>query len=159
MRKFLLANVLALAALAVLPDTSHAWGRDNYSAHGYGWLGSLAFRHMQWIHQDGPLYNYGPYNGQGTVDMHIPKPWHGSYTPADPTLWNRGASAPVGYAPAGYMPAAPAAGYAPTAYPTIPPQHIAAKPIGLAPRPIVQPVGYSTSNPYTAVYPWWLTSR
>ena len=84
MRKFLLAIVLALAALAVLPDRSHAWGRDNYSAHGFGWLGSLAFRHKQWIHQDGPLYNYGPYNGgQGYVDMHIPRPWHGMYTPAD----------------------------------------------------------------------------
>ena len=147
MRKFLLANVLALAALAVLPDTSHAWGRDNYSAHGFGWLGSLAFRHKQWIHQDGPLYNYGPYNGgQGYVDMHIPRPWHGMYTPADPTLWNRGSAIPG----AGNAPAAPQSAPPPT-------NHSAAPTIQ---RPAVLPAGFTTSPPQTMpAFPWWQTGR
>ena len=36
-----------------------------------------------------PLFNYGPYNTQGLVTMHIPQPYHGTYMPADQSLWNR----------------------------------------------------------------------
>jgi hypothetical protein len=89
MKKAILAGVLALAAMTALPERSHAWGKDPYNAHGYGWLGSWAFRSHSWIHMNGPLFNYGPYNTGGLVVMHIPQPYHGSYTPADPTLWNR----------------------------------------------------------------------
>jgi hypothetical protein len=100
MKRFLLAGILAALALVALPDQSHAWGRNPYNSHGYGWLGSLAFRTKPGIFYDGPLFNYGPYNTQGHVIMHIPQPYHGSYTPADPTLWNRG-----------YAPYAPYPGY------------------------------------------------
>jgi hypothetical protein len=100
MRKILLAGVLAALAMVALPDRSFAWGKSPYNSHGYGWLGSMAFRWHSWIHMDGPLYNYGPYNTPGLVVMHIPQPYHGSYTPADPTLWNRG-----------YAPYGPVAGY------------------------------------------------
>src|SRR5262245_57944673 len=90
MRKVLLAGILAAAALAALPEQSHAWGWNNdpYSAHGFGWFRSMAFNKMSWIHHNGPLYSYGPYYGPGYVNMHIPLPMHGSYNPADPNLWN-----------------------------------------------------------------------
>ena len=90
MKKLLLAGLLAALALVALPNQSFAGNRNPYSLHGMGWLGSLAYRTKPGIFYDGPLYNYGPYNTQGLVVMHIPQPYHGSYTPADPTLWNRG---------------------------------------------------------------------
>ena len=88
MKKILLAGILAAVALAILPERSLAGNRDPNS-YGYGWLGGLAFRTKPWIHQNGPLFNYGPYNTQGLVTMHIPQPYHGTYMPADQTLWNR----------------------------------------------------------------------
>jgi len=30
-------------AATALPGRSHAWGNDPYNAHGFGWLGQLAF--------------------------------------------------------------------------------------------------------------------
>ena len=87
MRKILLATVLAAAALAILPERSLAGNRDPNN-YGYGWLGALAYRTKPRIHQ-APLFNYGPYNTQGLVTMHIPQPYHGTYTPADQSLWNR----------------------------------------------------------------------
>jgi len=88
MKKILLAGVLAAMALAILPERSLAGNRDP-NTYGYGWLGGLAFRTKPRIHQGGPLFNYGPYNTQGLVTMHIPQPYHGTYTPADQGLWNR----------------------------------------------------------------------
>jgi hypothetical protein len=149
MRKVLLAGTAAVALLAALPDRSHAWGQDPYNAHGFGWLGQFAFNKAPWIHQDGPLFSYGPYYGPGYVNMHIPKPWHGSYTPADPNLWNQG---PGVY---GSMLPAPAAGYAPHAVPPVgglPRPYISAAP-QYAPQyyyPNVVPAGY---------YPGWMTGR
>src|SRR5262249_21466887 len=90
MRKVLLAGVAALAALAAVPERSHAWGKDPYNGHGYDWFNGMAFRKMLWIHSNGPLFNYGPYYLPGHVTMHIPQPYHGPYTPADPNLWNNG---------------------------------------------------------------------
>ena len=146
MRKVLLAGAAAVALLTALPDRSHAWGQDPYNAHGFGWLGQLAFNHFTWIHQDGPLFSYGPYYGPGYVNMHIPRPWHGSYTPADPNLWNNG---PGVY---GSILPAPAAGYAPQAVPPVgglPRPYISAAPQYYYPP--VQPAGYS--------YPNWMTGR
>jgi hypothetical protein len=149
MRKVLLAGTAAVALLAALPDRSHAWGQDPYNAHGFGWLGQFAFNKFTWIHQDGPLFSYGPYYGPGYVNMHIPKPLHGSYTPADPNLWNNG---PGVY---GSMLPAPAAGYAPHAVPPVgglPRPYISAAP-QYAPQyyyPNVVPAGY---------YPGWMTGR
>ena len=117
MRKILLAGVLAVAAISALPERSHAWGRDPYNGHGLTWLGSWAYRTGSFLHNDGPLYSYGPYNLPGYVTMHIPQPYVGSYTPADVNLWNRG----FGY-PGSVLPA-PAAGYPPHAVPSAgPPQ-------------------------------------
>jgi hypothetical protein len=90
MNKLFLAGVLAALALVLLPDRSHAGGRNPYDAHGMHWLHALAYKTKPGIFYDGPLYNYGPYNTQGHVIMHIPQPYHGWYVPADPTLWNRG---------------------------------------------------------------------
>jgi hypothetical protein len=148
MRKVVLAGVLAVAALAALPERSHAWGKDRYSSHGYCWGYSLAFRNMQWIHQ-APLYSYGPYYGPGYVNMHIPKPYHGSYTPADPNLWNGG------FGVYGSALPAPAAGYAPHATPTIPAQpYISQAPV--APGYLSQRV---VNAAHESVYPAWVTGR
>lgn len=146
MRKVVLAGAAAVALLAALPDRSHAWGQDPYNAHGFPWLQQFAFNKCPWIHQDGPLFSYGPYYGPGYVTMHIPKPWHGSYTPADTNLWNSG----VGIY--GSMLPAPAAGYAPQAVPPIgglPRPYISAAPAYYPPT--VQPAGY--------YYPNWMGGR
>ena len=146
MRKVLLAGVLAVAALAALRDRSHAWGRDPYNAHGFGWLGQFAFNEKPWIHMQGPLFNYGPYYLPGHQTMHIPQPYHGSYTPADPNLWNNGFGAYGSSLPA------PAAGYAPHAVPPIggPPQpYISAAP------PAAPPV-YQPQRIVPVVYPSWV---
>jgi hypothetical protein len=50
--------------------------------------------------------------------MHIPQPYHGSYTPADPTLWNRYYAPPYGGMYSGY----PAYGAVPGAMPAAPPR-------------------------------------
>jgi hypothetical protein len=89
MKRIILAGLLAVAAITVLPESSFAWGKDPYNSHGMTWLESWSLRRKMWIHNDGPLFSYGPYNTPGYVNMHIPQPYHGSYTPADPTLWNR----------------------------------------------------------------------
>jgi hypothetical protein len=146
MRKILLAGALALAAVSALPERSFAWGRDAYNSHGYGWLGSFAFRKMQWIHSNGPLYNYGPYGGPGHVTHDVKIPWHGVYIPADPNIGHSyGYSAGPAYAP-GYGAPAHAA----------PPAHVAPPVPGHAPHPApparVVPAGYS-------VYPAWLNYR
>jgi hypothetical protein len=146
MRQFLLAGVLAAAAAAALPDRSHAWGNDPYNAHGFGWLGQLAFNTKTWIHMDGPLFNYGPYYLPGHQNLHIPYPYHGAYTPADPNLWNGG------FGVYGSSLPAPAAGYAPHAVP----------PIGGPPQPYVsQAPTYYPQQQYIVpvVYPSWVTGR
>ena len=77
--------------------------------------------------------------------MHIPAPYHGAYSPADPNLWNQGAGVYGSSLPA------PAAGYAPHAVPPFggPPQpYISAAP--QYPTPNVTPAGY---------YPGWVTGR
>jgi hypothetical protein len=89
MKRIILAGLLAVLAIPVLPERSFAWGKDPYNSYGMTWLESWALRRKMWIHNDGPLFSYGPYNTPGYVNMHIPQPYHGSYTPADPTLWNR----------------------------------------------------------------------
>jgi hypothetical protein len=146
MRKFLLAGLLALAATSALPERSHAWGRDPYNSHGLGWLGSLAYRTGAWLHQDGPLFNYGPYNLPGHVTMHIPQPYHGSYNPADPNLWNRG------FGNYGSVLPAPAAGYPPHAVPNLgpPAPYISAAP---AYGPFIRPASYD------GVSPSWMRNR
>lgn len=111
MKRFILAGLLALLAIPVLPEYSFAWGKDPYNSHGMSWLGSWSLRRKMWIHNDGPLFSYGPYNTPGYVNMHIPQPYHGSYTPADPTLWNRTYGMP--YGPYG---AYPGYGAAPAVY-------------------------------------------
>lgn len=145
MRKVLLAGAAAVALLAGLPDRSHAWGRDRYNAHGFNWLYQFAFTKCPWIHQDGPLFSYGPYYTPGYVNMHVPPPYHGSYTPADPNLWNNG---PGVY---GSMLPAPAAGYAPTAVP----------PVGGLPRPYISnaPQGGRSNVTPAGYYPAWMTGR
>jgi len=146
MRKVLLAGAAAVALLIALPDRSHAWGQDPYNSHGLNWLGQFAFNKWPQLHMDGPLFSYGPYYGPGYVTMHIPKPWHGSYTPADPNLWNGG---PGVY---GSMLPAPAAGYAPQAVPPVgglPRPYISAAPQYYYPN--VQPAGY--------YYPTWMGGR
>jgi hypothetical protein len=146
MRKLLMAGVLALAALAALPDRSHAWGRDPYNHHGYQWLFSYAFRKHTWIHANGPLFNYGPYYLPGHVTMHIPQPIHGSYSPADPNLWNSG------FGVQGSVLPAPAAGYAPHATPTYgPPQPYISSAPPVQPGPQVVPVDSRGMNPVRVV--------
>lgn len=149
MRKVLLAGAFALVALAAIPGQSHAWGRDAYNSHGYGWLGSFAFRHMSWIHQRGPLYNYGPYDGPGHQMMNVKIPLHGVYIPADPTIGYRygaGYGYPQ-YGYGGYAPAAPAVAPAPA-----PGAHGAhGRMMPTQPAPVV-PANYN-------VYPAWLNYR
>jgi hypothetical protein len=165
-----LAGLLAAAAVPALPDRAEAHGRTPYNSHGLGWLGSFAYRRMAWIHMNGPLFSYGPYNTPGYLVMHIPQAYHGSYSPADLNLWN------MGYGTRGPNVPAPAAGYAPDAVPSdIPPQPFGddgfpsesfgdgAPPdlFGAVPR-------YGTLNympprvvpaHYDAVYPAWMTGR
>ncbi len=148
MRKVLLAGVLTLAAVTALPERSHAWGRDAYNSHGYGWLGSFAFRKKAWIHQIGPLYNYGPYDVPGNVTHNFAVPWHGVYIPADPNIgYTTGYGAHPGYgAPAHAAPA-----YAPPARPH--PAPAAHPPHARQPMPPwVVPATYQ-------VYPAWLNYR
>lgn len=152
MRKLVLAGLLAGAVVAALPGRSEAHGRSPYNQHGYNWLGSFAFRRMAWIHMDGPLYSYGPYNTPGYLVMHVPQPYHGTYSPADPNLWN------MGYGARGPNVPAPAAGYppggAPTGGPTQPYRYVGSAPRAEPPNyglPRVLPVAYD------AVYPEWMT--
>jgi hypothetical protein len=178
MRKFFLAGLLAAASLAILPERSNAWGKDPYWNSGFGTLGSMAFNHMRWIHSQGPLYNYGPYNGPGHVQMHIPKPYHGTYQPADPSLWGQGGygygngyGAAPQYAPAiqsaptgncNSCAARPAMGQpgqpgqpmgVPATLPNIPPQNI-----GYAPQMMMQQQRVLPAS-YDRVYPMWLNYR
>jgi len=146
MKKMLMASVLALAALAALPDRSHAWGRDPYNRHGFDLLNGWAFRNLTWIHSQGPLFNYGPYYLPGHVTMHIPQPYHGSYAPADPNLWNSG------FGVYGSVLPAPAAGYAPHATPTYgPPQPYISSAPQVQPGPQVVPVDSRGMNPVRVV--------
>lgn len=133
MRKVLWAGALALMALATAPGESLAWGRDAYNSHGYGWLGSKAFRKFQWIHQNGPLFNYGPYDGPGHQEMNVKGPMHGVYIPGNPHIGS-------GYA--GAVPYVFAPGYGPQA------AQVAHYPI----VPAIVPANYT-------VYPAWLTGR
>jgi hypothetical protein len=138
MRKLLFMGVIAAAALCLIPDQSHAQGLGFGYHYGtrsthYTFLGRLATHHMMWIHQDGPLYNYGPYHGPGHVTMHIPKPWHGAYVPGDYTLWNSGGGGYAGYAGYGYSGAG-----------AIPPQQV---PAAVTPPPAVIPHGIETPVP------------
>src|SRR5205085_1082457 len=96
-----------------------------YNSYGMTWIESFALRRKMWIHHDGPLFSYGPYNTPGYVNMHIPQPYHGSYTPADPTLWNRNYGAPYG----------PYAGYPGYAVPPGGPAGLAAAAHAQAPPP------------------------
>jgi hypothetical protein len=148
MRKVLLAGVLAAAALAALPERSHAWGRDPYNGHGMTWLEQFTYRTGAWIHHDGPLYSYGPYNLPGYVNMHIPQPHHGAYSPADPNLWNGGYGNYRSVLPA------PAAGYPPHAVPSLgPPQPYISGVQPMSPGERVVPVSYD------GVSPRWMLNR
>ena len=100
----------------------------------------MAFNKMSWIHSQGPLYSYGPYYGPGYVNMHIPLPYYGSYSPADPNLWNGG------YGVYGSALPAPAAGYAPNAVPGYGPQSNS----GAAPGPRIVPANYNP-NPVRVI--------
>lgn len=176
MRQLLFMGAIAAAALFLMPDRSQAQGLGFGYGYGqrtapYGFLGRLATHHMQWIHQDGPLYNYGPYYTPGHVTMHIPKPYHGAYVPADYTLWNNGYGHygyGYGYG-AGYpaqaqaypQTAPPAA--APVAAPAAPPARITATapPVGDVIPAAVLPTAKPRvlASPYHAIYPSWLTNR
>lgn len=166
MKRLFLAGLLAMASLAVLPESGMAQANHPYSDHGYGWFGGKVFRHMLWIHSDGPLYNYGPYipGQQGYTTMHIPQPYHGSYIPANTSLYNGGAGY-GSYANFGNVPVAP------QQYATQQPQPVAVAPE--APSP-AQQLGVAQPAPvrsrlfdrsrvvpasYTSVYPSWLTGR
>lgn len=164
MKRLFLAGLLAMAGLAVLPESGMAQANHPYSDHGFGWLKAKAFRHMLWIHSDGPLYNYGPYipGQQGYTTMHIPQPYHGSYIPANTALYNGGA----GYGVAGGFgqPAAPA---------YYQPQPLVANPAPAHPAPAAQEVAVPQAAPARSrlfdrarvepasysVYPSWLTGR
>jgi len=148
MRKVILAGVVALAALAALPERSHAWGKDPYNRHGFDWLNGWAYRNLTWIHAQGPLFNYGPYYLPGHVTMHMPQPIHGSYSPADPNLWNNG------FGVYGSVLPAPAAGYAPHATPSFaPPQPYISTAPPVYSGPTVVPTGYN------GLYAGWGTGR
>lgn len=164
MKRLFLAGILAMASLAVLPESGMAQANHPYSNHGYGWFNGKVFRHMLWIHSNGPLYNYGPYiPGQpGYTTMHVPQPYHGSYIPANTSLYNNGAG--YGYANFGSVPAAPQnyvqpqpAAVAPAPAPaagvrigeTLP---VSTQP-GFLDRARIVPAGHQS------VYPSWLTGR
>lgn len=148
MRKVLLAGALALAGLTALPERSHAWGRDAYNSHGFTWLQSFAFRKMQWIHQTGPLYNYGPYDGPGHQATDVKIPWHGVYIPADPNIGAYGSGYGGGYAAPGYAPA-----------PTSAPPPGQPQPATLHGRQAVQPTPQQIVPAAYRVYPAWLNYR
>lgn len=184
MRKLLFVGVVAATALCLMPERSQAQG-PGFGPGGppYGFLGRLATRHMMWIHSDGPLFNYGPYHLPGHVHMHIPKPYYGTYTPGDYTLWNSGGyGGGYGYQPQGYP--AYGAGYpapmvAPqTAPPVAPPVPVA--PVAPVPPPPKKPAPVTFAEPandvipaavtpttrvrllptpYNPIYPSWLTGR
>lgn len=157
MKRLFLAGLLAVAGLAGLPAAATASDNHPYSAHGFGWFNAKVFNHMQWIHSNGPLYNYGPYiPGPGYTTMHIPEPYHGSYVPANYGLYGPGAGYPYQQGQG-----APAAAQQPQyAQPQNQP----------APQAIPQAAGNSSSRfrlfdrsrvvPASAsVYPGWLTGR
>lgn len=162
MMKLFLAGLLALAGLAVLPEVGRASGNEPYSSHGYGWLQGKVFRHMQWIHSNGPLYNYGPYmGGPGYTNMHIPEPYHGSYMPANYGLYGPGAGA-AGYGYPGYAAPQPQGYPQPQVMPQQMPAHM---PVALPnesdrssrfrlfDRNRVTPVNYAP------IYPNWMNGR
>jgi hypothetical protein len=168
MQKVLFASALAIAVLAASPGRSMAWETDPFNAHGFSWFKAKVFKHMQWIHYDGPLYNYGPYNTPGHVSMHIPNPWHGTYIPNTAAAQYAGMGGGFGYG-YGAAPTAVAAAPAPVATaPAVAP--VPAKPIpptsapAAAPaipqgRPTTIPAGFVLPASYSAVYPEWLLNR
>lgn len=172
MRKLLLIAVVALAAVALVPERSQAQGFGFGPGRApYGFLGRLATSHMMWIHSDGPLYNYGPYHVPGHVTMHIPKPYFGTYTPGDYTLWGAGGNAYQGYGYQGYAPQGYGYGYPAAGGPqTIAPPPAVGVPMTSAPAaaPAILPVSVAPPTPqrvsvlptpYSPIYPNWLTGR
>ena len=110
MRKPLWAALFALPLLAGTAGRASAFGIANPSCcHGFS-FGCKCLNLFPGIHQHGPLYNYGPYTGEGYAWMGV-YPWCGSYTPAyPPSAWSGipgnpyggGAYAPTAGNPTGY---------------------------------------------------------
>lgn len=127
MNRLLGLIALPFALLITTPNRSNAdWGSPQ-CCHAYTWFQCRALHCWGWLHTDGPLYNYGPYDtsGPGYLPMFVPNPWCGSYIPAYPSSYyfnggNAGYGGSAGNAPmpggnmpgCAAVPSQPAAGLA-----------------------------------------------
>lgn len=101
MKRLLSAAAIAVAALVARPGEAQAYWGSPQCWQGFPWLQGKALNCMPWIHYNGPLFSYGPYNVPGYVDMYVKNPHCGAYIPA--------------YAPGYAVEAAPVAAPAPPA--------------------------------------------
>jgi hypothetical protein len=112
MKRILWLGSFTLSFLLLQPVHSQA---GNYfvpvdCAHGFGKLKAKALNSMPWIHQHGPLFNYGPYQpyGVGYNWLYVPPHHLGRYVPAYPYSSYSGQYGQAPMAPAApAMPAAP----------------------------------------------------
>src|SRR5262245_64497535 len=85
MKRLLLAATLAAAAIILVPGQSRAVGIHPDCAHGFPWWQAKCLNKFAWIHMNGPLYNYGPYNCSVPGYVWRPYPpaaYHHQYIPA-----------------------------------------------------------------------------
>jgi hypothetical protein len=150
MKRILWLGSFTLSFLLLQPVFARAagYGVPADCAHGFGWLKAKCLNRMPWIHQHGPLFNYGPYCpwGPGYNQLEIPLHQLGYYVPAYP-------AAHYGYGygqPHGYGHPVPAAPVAPA--PAVP-----AAPVH-APRAIMQAPQQSEVTPvsYETFYPIYM---
>ena len=96
MKRILLASAAAVALIVLSPGESKAYWNNPGSNHGYCWLQGKALNFFSVMHLHGPLYSYGPYQGQGYAWMYVANPWCGAYTPAYPASYYGGYSVAPG---------------------------------------------------------------
>ncbi|MEZ6138937.1 MAG: hypothetical protein R3B84_00055 [Zavarzinella sp.] len=159
MKKWIFVALLGVLGLMMSPGQSFA--QYPYQSHGFNFLERLATSKFRWIHMDGPLFNYGPYDAPGSMRMHIPRPIYGDYSPANQQLWGPAQGYPG--AQQGYPGMYPGtySGYpaTTTGQPVIAPAAPAAP--GTTPAPTIVPSAYQQyTNPYYGtVYPSWMYRR
>lgn len=123
MKKLLVAAALGVALVGVRPSESWAFGNPQSSQGApCSWLQGKAIQFRWYKHFNGPLYNYGPYQGQGYYWMFVANRWCGVYTPALPVSayggysvapWSHFDNLPFPPTPAGGV------GWVPTAHPPV----------------------------------------
>jgi hypothetical protein len=157
MKRILWLGSFTLSFLLLQPVFARAagYGVPADCAHGFGWLKAKCLNRAPWIHQHGPLYNYGPYCpwGPGYNQLEIPLHQLGYYVPAYPAAYYG-----YGYGQGGYGHPVPQAQVAPkqAPAPAVPasPAH-SPRPITQAPQQTeVTPVSFETFYPIYLQQVW-----